>query len=352
MWIFWCLYIWLALSSFFKARSHGRAIQTALSALGVWIVLALRSPYCGVDLLGIGEGAGYIGTFKRLTYSSWSDLNTIEYFEPGWTVYCKLCSYISDDPQMFLAITAAITVGLIAWMIYRYAQSVFLAFVIYVSFGLYLFAFSGIRQALALSITFFASHFVIQKKYLWLFIALVLLASSIHTSAIIFLIVWPVSNIRLTKWRGVCMLGALFAILPLLSSIVQFIVPIIFGRNYGSYEDEGGAITMFLVYAVFFILSLTANMPNNLYRWMLLLAVAGQSLGVISTGAMTRIAYYFSIYFILFIPEYMSCFKTQQGKLFIAIVSILFVVFFYLTSSGGYLNVVPYHFFWESGYTI
>ena len=349
MWIFWCLYLWLVISSLFTRLNHGRAIQTILSAFGVWLVLALRSPYCGVDLLG----GGYIDTFVEMTYKSWDDLNAIEKFEPGWTVYCKLCGYMTDDPQMFLAITAAITVGLISWMIYQYARSVFLAFMVYVSFGLYLFAFSGIRQALALSITFFASHFAIQRQHLLIFLVLVLMASFIHTSAIIFLIVWPVSYFRLTKLRGACLLGGLLVILPLLSSIVQFIVPIIFGRDYLGYADEGGAVNLFLLYVGLFILSLTVNIPNNLYRWMLLLAVVGQSLGTISTGAMTRIAYYFATYFILFFPEYLSRFKTLKVQLCLkGIICALLIAFFYLQSSDGYLDVVPYHFFWETGYTI
>lgn len=348
MLIFWCLYLWLAISSLSKRLNHGRAVQTILSAFGVWLVLALRSPYCGVDLLG----GGYLDTFVQMTDKSWDELSAIEKFEPGWSAYCKLCSYITNDPQMFLAITAAITVGPIAWMIYRYAHSIFLAFVVYVSFGLYLFAFSGIRQALALSITFFASHFVLQKKHLFLFVILVLLASLIHSSAIIFLIAWSVSYIRLTKWRGICFLGALFILLPLLSSIVQFLAPIIFGRDYLGYQDEGGAINLFLLYALLFALSLTVNMSSNYLRWMLLFAMAGQSLGTISSSAMTRIAYYFSIYYILFFPEYLSHFKTQQVRyLLTGIISILFIIFFYLASSGGYLNVVPYHFFWEPGYT-
>lgn len=348
MGVFWCLYTWLFVVSFVKIQNHGRAAQAILSALGVWLVLALRSPYCGVDLMGT-KGEGYLGTFGRITLTNWSDLAFI-YFEPGWTVYCKLCSYVSTDPQMFLAITGTITIGLISWMIYKYASNILLAFVVYVSFGLYLFSFSGIRQALALSITFFAAHFIMGQKRLLVFVGLVVLASTIHASAIIFLMAWLVSRVRLTKLRGIFLLVVLFLLLPVLSSIVQFLAPIIFGRDYLGYENEGGAVTMFLVYTVIFLLSLTINVSNPLLRWMLLLAVASQSLGTISTGAMTRIGYYFSIFFVLFVPEYLGHFKEKNVRLVLeGLVCILFMIYFYLTSSGGYLNVVPYHFYWEPG---
>lgn len=356
MGIFWLLFGWLFIVSLFRYSEKPdtqRAIQTTLSGLGLWLPLALRSPHCGVDL--IGRGIGYVGYFERVANTSWNNLFHLHlfHFEKGWTVLNRIIAVITSDRQVFLAIIAAIGVALVSYTIYKYATNVLVSFVTYACLGLYIFSFSGIRQATAIAVTFFAAHFLLKEnKNQLIFAALVLIASSFHSSAIIFLAAWPLSLRRLNREKGFIMLVFLLGALPFLSSIINFLTPILFGTKYGNYENEGGAFTMFAVYTVIYISSLMIEdeeNPNKLsfYRFMLLSAAACQSLGLISNGAMTRIGYYFCIFYALYVPYFINLYFHQTSKIISFVAVTLLIVFFYLTTSGGYLNVVPYYFFWE-----
>lgn len=354
--IFWLLYGWLLVVSILNRRNtqRQRLTQTILSGFGLWLVLALRSPYCGVDL------ASYIDTFGQVADRSFFDIlfTKNEGLETGWLIYSKIIRLFTHDSQMLLAVTAAITVWSVSWMIYKYASNITLAFIIYASFGLYYFSFSGIRQALALAVTFYAAHFILENRKLLVFGALVLLASAIHSSAIVFFVALIPLRFRMTRRRGALVLIATLCVLPFLRSLIQYITPILFENRYQYYEDEGGAIGLLSIYAILFVSSLLISDDKdrryNIYRWMLLFALCGQSLGLISTGAMTRIAFYFSIFYPLYIPEFLGRLRLKpEIKLFIKAGLIIgFITFFYLTNKGGYLDVVPYHFFWETGQSI
>lgn len=360
MGIFWTLFIYLLIVFVFSSSLKGdkrRINQTVFAGFGVWLVLALRSPLCGVDLVS------YSLLFDEVIKSSWSDIlrssSSSEFMgqEMGWLIYNKLFSLITSDFQWFIAITAGITLFFIGFVFYKYSSNIIFSFLIYATFGLYIFSFSGIRQALAISITFMSFHFLKNKKNLW-FVIFVLIASTMHSSAIIFLVAWPLSKLKISFIKGLVIVLGIGILMPFMRTIVNTIVALIFTSRYENYQDEGGAIVLLLVYVLIFLFSFAGakgakNERLQFFQWMILCAVGCQSLGFISTGAITRIGYYFTIFFPLIIPEIFTGFRRPSFKIIATVVtSILLIIFFYLTTKGGYLDVVPYRFFWETPFAL
>lgn len=355
--IFWALFVYMLLvECFFGGGIVGngnryRGLRTTLHGIGIWLVLALRSPLNGIDIAGYCRGFTYISE----QFSFVESFTEIVYYEQGWVVLNKLISYLTTDIHIFLAIVAGIMIGLVSWGIYKNSKDIFLSFVIFISFGLYVMCFSGLRQSLAFSVTFYSFRFIKEDRFVP-FLLCVLLASTFHISSIIFLVAWLVRKVRLPFVKGAWFL-AIYCILviPFLRIFVPIVIMLLFGgEKYQHYQDEGGAITMFVVYSLMFLLSYLIKADNdkrlNFYRWMILFATMCQSLGIISSGAMTRISYYFTIFFPLFFAELVAHVHGFQKKVLSGLGAVLFVIFFYLTTSDGYLDVVPYHFFWESGY--
>jgi len=359
MTIFIILFIYLLLLKVLfegKNSDKDRKKLCVFAGFGLWIVLALRSPYCGVDLVsGDYAAANYLTLFFRAADYSFIQIikGVLSYFssaEVGWLVYCKLVSLISKDFQFFLAITAFIQIFLIGFVFYKYSSDIILSYIVYFCFGLYIMSFSGLRQSTATALTFFSFYFLVNNKK-WLFALIVLLASSLHTSALLFVIAYPLKKIRLNTRKSIVSIIGIFAALPFLSFVVSAVIPILFGSRYRHYMDSGGAITLFLLYVIIFLFSLKTKLvtqQDSLYRNLIVVAVACQSLGYISAGAMTRIGFYFSIFFTLLFPELIKVYsdKGSRQTLFI-IVSLLFFAFFYITNIDGYLNVIPYYFYWE-----
>ena len=73
----------------------------------------------------------------------------------------------------------------------------FLSLALYICFGFYSFIFSGLRQAIALAITYISYDFI-KKRQLWKFTLTILVASTFHKSAIFFLPAYFIAQLKVT----------------------------------------------------------------------------------------------------------------------------------------------------------
>lgn len=362
MGVFIALYLYLL---FVGAISHShnsdnekrRRIQNIACGFGLWIILALRSPLCGVDLFNDGpDSVSYYFVFSKVQTISFLDVLNGELamecgMEWGWVVYTKMVSLFTSSFQVFLAVTAFIEIYYVGRVINRLSPHIILSYMTFFSLGLYLHSFSTIRQLLAVSIVAYSFLYLIdnQKKK---FVLTVMLATTLHMASIAFLLLWPLSRFNFSFRKGLMSLGLLILILPYVGVIAQLLVYLIFRGNRFSFEtDEGGAVTMFIVYALLFVASYGIKRQTdviNLLRITIFLAVAGQSLGYVSVGHITRVAFFFSVFFVILVPLLVDYFVEKKLRRFtILLITLVLFVFFELVSKGGYLNVVPYSFFWE-----
>lgn len=365
--IFAFLFVYLIMIGImFHNTRDKRLLFIILLCAGPFFILALRSPYCGIDVWG--NGGGYYHRYMQISAMSWWAAFTEKMgsFEQGFVVFNKFVSIFSDIPQFFLAFIAFVSLGLIGSVFYKFSDNLFLSMIIYVCFGLYVFSFSGLRQALAFSITFYAFRFVVERRLLY-FILAVLIATSIHKSAIVYFFVWPLWNIKLSRRNSIIMIILLILAIPFYNTLFSFIVPILFGEKYLKYMNNGSAINLTLLYILLFLLSfifrkshltgINNNLHNasqkkdnhiyNFIKWMIFLTVACQSLGIIGGDSITRIAYYFSIYLTLYIPSLISKLSHNKKLILTIMFTILLVAFFYYDTSKEYFQVMPYYFFWE-----
>lgn len=356
--VYFLLFIYLLLLKLLVNPQKRKSV-CVLAGFGLWVVLALRSPYCGIDLMsGASGSANYYNMFEKTIDASIiqildGDLTRVSNMERGWLLYCKLVSLFSTQFQVFLAITALVQLSLIGFVFYRLSFDIILSFITYFCFGLFVVSFSAIRQSTAFAISFLSAFFILRKQYR-LFFSTVLLASSIHSSALIFLLAYPLNRIRFNSVMSRIFICSFFVFLPFLSVIVKIVVPFIFGTRYQNYQDSGGAISLFILYVILFVMALkisNLSTRDNLLRCMIALAVICQSLGYIGAGAITRIGFYFSIFFTLIFPDLVAAYSTRSNRTVVFFMSSLLLLgFFYLTTKDGYLDVVPYHFFWQIPY--
>lgn len=355
MGIFLVLAIYLVIIDLIVADNN-RAAKSILAALGFVLVLALRSPYCGVDLLSNERftEASYYSTFdavKDMSFRSVYYFQSYSSFEIGFLFFTKIITLFTNNFQVFLVVIAVLQFIPIAFLFYKYSPNIILSYFVYGGLVLYLFSFSGLRQALAISICILAIENLFNKKTKF-FILLVLLAYTFHRSSIIVFLIWPLSKIKMKPSIAISVVLFLLILSPFYGNILGYIVGFLFDNGrYGHYlETQGSAITMFVVYAILLLLSFLRKRDDDymrLLRWLVLLCVFAQSLGTLGNGALTRIGYYFNIYFALLMPEMLATLEKNGRKITNGVSVILLCVYFYLVNSGGYLNVVPYYFFWE-----
>ena len=160
----------------------------------------------------------------------------------GFGILQMILKRYSEDPQIMLFTTALITNVLIVFVLYKYSRMFELSIFVYITGGLYLVSMNGIRQALAASIIFVATKYLIDGNTK-AFILITLLASTFHQSALVMIPIYFL--VRFKAWSKA-------TILLLISSVVivigfDFFTSILFSAiedtQYGVYanSNEGGA---------------------------------------------------------------------------------------------------------------
>ena len=329
--------------------NNKRLTQTILCFLLLWLIQGLRHSSVGID-----SATSYIPYFERISVS-WDSLfdfnDSFANFEIGYIVFNKLFKFfISTDPQLFILACSFISIAPIAWVIYKYSPNIIFSFWVFSSFQIYHFGFSGIRQAIAIGICTLAYNFIVQKK-IPVFIALVLLAATFHTSAILFLpAYWIYHKLNMSPKMLFVYIIAIVLLMFTVKSVASTLVSLVFGGEQYLSALEESAVPSYNLLIFFIIIFISTYISQNeelaKLRSFVLMTVAFQTLGIITTHA-TRIGYYYFVFFSLAIPYAIETSNLKSKGLIRGLLSMILAIFFFYVNGGGYLEVIPYKFFWE-----
>ncbi len=381
--IFIWLYALVALVCLFANNGEKikrRKIACVLIFLGIQGIIGLRHiQYGGVDT------QVYARDFIRIVTQKYSILDIFRYFykDFGFYLFAKLISLFSSDMNVWLFICSLpFTIG-VTWLIYKYSNNMFLSFIMFLSYGYYLYNFQLVRHLFALGIIIIAYKFLEDEDYKKYFIT-VGIATFFHTIAILFIGAYFLRkgrvNIKQVIWIliGGCIvivisqrkvLMAIFSMIPFLSE----------GR-FEQYATRGGGFSSEFIFQVFFIgvswiflywkrqpaknEIIYSTMKNtmkiesksaryNLSRQNLTLqfniSVVASLFYLLTTaiGESYRMAQYFSIFTILLVP---NALKKAPRDIRLVIELIIIGVGIKHFFGGLFLEgsvYYPYVFFWE-----
>lgn len=348
------LLIWV-LYNISKNSSPFEKKRNALFCSGCFILifalLALRSPEMGVDLLGRGEKTGYLGSFDIISRYSFHQVLKMENYlnyERGYIIFNKLISMIYNNKQFFLGVCAFLSVLPVMIHINKRSKDTLLSVYIYMALPVFLIAFSGLRQAIAIAITVFSVKFIEEKKFIK-FILLVLFASTFHSSSIIFLVAYPLYYLKLSD-------KSKFLFVLTIPVVYVFRTPIfniaskIFKESAGT--EETGAFTLFLVFFLIYIFLIFFNKKQDTHQNGMInifyFACICQAFGSINQLAM-RVGYYFMIYSAIAIPNTIAEMEDKRSaKLAQIILFGIFILYgLYALKSSTWAGTNPYNFFWQ-----
>ncbi len=129
------------------------------------------------------------GAYYRWTITDWSIVwnDFFSYKEGGFSFLVKLTRTIWNDGQGVILVSAAVTVGLYCWTIYKYSPLYLISILLYLFMGEWQGSFNGVRQYIAAAILFAGHRFILEKK-IWQYCVVVLIAGMFHTTALIMLL--------------------------------------------------------------------------------------------------------------------------------------------------------------------
>jgi hypothetical protein len=312
--------------------------------LGVFIIQALRFPSVGVDVYSYLRGYHFAKSINVF------DGEKISHYEIGYTLYSQMFSKLNIPDQAYLSIVALTIIVPIAYIWVKNSRMPALSVFIYITLGFYTFSFSGLRQSIAIAIVFLSFKFI-QERNLTKFLLSIILASSFHGSAIIFLFAYPLYCLHI-KPHYIAFVTPLLLLVFLLRKEI-YLLMYYYYKGVAGVAENTNAYTMLFVMTMVLLLAYIfgdkdrANLNFNAYKNYMIVAIFIQIFASQSTIVM-RAGYYYYIFITLLIPEVIKKQKDPLIRLFtVSIVVLALLYFFQVTTGNGYLNVSPYYFFWK-----
>lgn len=278
-------------------------------------------------------------------------------YEVGFLLYTRLCSSVKYEFQLYLGVTAFISLFPVLLFYGKKSEDAILSISIFLALSFFRIYFSGIRQGLAMALVIPAYYFCKEKR-LVPFLMTVLMAFMIHNSAMILLLMYPLYWIKFDKNSLVFIFPGIMLVYALRAALFSAIVPYMgekFEEAYGEIT-ETGAIMMLLLMVLFMVFAFLIPNEKKLdretiaMRNFLVLSTFIQIFSGVSTIAM-RINYYYFLFIPLLIPKIITLAPKNVkllAKLGGAVISIGFIGYYFYGALNGTdkLELYPYLFYW------
>lgn len=287
-------------------------------------------------------------------------------FEIGYQILNFIFASIGISFQGFIFLISVFVFTVLGIFIYKYSESPWLSYVLYMLLGLFDFGFSGLRQIIAMSIILLSFSSIIDENWKKFFL-IVFIATLFHRTAIIFIVIYP-----LTNWNRFNKVYK-FSYIPLLLFLVLFgnaisrRAAILFNDDYlldftESNEITTTAIIIFivLIVAVFSKYYINDLKSSQYYNVLLIITSISSLLQLLSRYSyyFTRTNYYMFHFIIIIVPFLYKKWRnllTGKNKYGTFLINISFYVPFLIISllyyqihlSSNPHKIVPYLFFWQ-----
>ena len=310
-----------------------------LSFLPLFLVSALRYKV-GVDYLS------YTYIFQDINAGKAS------HTEAGYELLNRLVGAYTADAQWIYALSAAISLALIVWGIYRYSVNPAYSLFLFVTMGYLFSSFNILRQYVAIALIFAALQLVREKRFLP-FCIVVLLAATFHKTAIIMIPLYFLLRLRLKQSYMLMITMVGMGCIPLRGVLTNLLVNTFYPQYAGTDLIQPLSTFEFIYYALVFGLLVLlcfrykGRFFQNTYNLILFNCVFYSFLIYLCLSfvpEINRIAVYMEFFVILLIPRLFACEENPKVRRLYYVLSTLFFLAFFFLSVGvmGRYNVVPY----------
>ena len=187
--------------------------------------------------------------------------------DPGYSILSALIKgVIGDNDKLFFFLIAAFQMFCIVYFFRRYSSDFLLCMFMFIASTDYLsWMFNGMRQFIAVCVILLSFGLVLRKKYIPAII-IILLASTIHASALMMIPIVFVIQGRAWNWKTLLVLALTGAAVLLIDPFTDFLDSVLAETQYSDIvtndiwkNDDGTNILRALFYSVPAILSLVGK---------------------------------------------------------------------------------------------
>lgn len=302
------------------------------------IISATREVTVGRDLMN------YIPRYEKLGKANWSELFEMANqfsFEYGYAILNKIMYIINPSPYFFIFVTSII-IGLGFYLLSRYTKfPILMLFIIY-SFGIYGSSMNVIRQFIAFTILVLSIPFIYKRRFGY-FLGMIVLATSIHSASIIFIILYFLYDVRFSK-KTISVFLTMCIILTLFGKKMVYIL--ISKTSFAWYltKDANGSGESTLIMLLLILIGaycvkiriVQEDNYANLWIWGVAIAILFNSLAL-SLGVFARVMKFFLPFVALLIVDILLAIRKNRTQYIIANISVIlfFSIYFLLIILGN-----------------
>lgn len=307
--------------SFIKDLNKRRRMQLYMLAAGLILFAGLRSESTFTDtdsyylhFLNVSDNGNFWEVPK-------------ERFEPGYLIFEKFIhKYISHNPAWLIFIVSCFSIGTVFYLLKKEAKNLWLCSYLFIALYLYISGFvCPVRQSLAASLCIW-SFFATQNRRIILSALLILIATFIHSSAICFFVLLPISYLPLNRKNIILVIVSSVLAFGALGSIIE-----ILGRGTSSYlEDENMQLgnILDLIKAVSILLFAYFFKVKNSSREVIWLAIISSVAAFLSLKitVLNRVTSYFEVFLIILLVNLAySLSRHNRSIVYIGLIMIGFI---------------------------
>lgn len=301
---------------------------------------------------GIGDTGFYLSWFNKYKGISPLDLVGSDIKEIGFSIFMSTIGMLTQVPQIYLLIVSFICIGFTFYVIVHYSKDIGMSLVLFLTAGFFLGMMNGVRQYLVVVTLFLALDCLLRNKY-WQYLILVLILSTVHTSAIFMIPV--VFFVQRPVWRKstfILLSGTILIVLNI-SKFLPWLGYLLEDSTYSLYTEtllnssgSGANIFRILVMLVPVFISFIGrknfskdDKEYKIYSNMIILNAVCYIFSA-KNWIFARLGMYFHIYILLFYPYVLpKVFKKDNLKIAKIILIIMYAVYFlFEVSSTPYMS--------------
>ena len=305
----------------------------------------------------IGDTWAYKKSFSEMPVSLGgmaSYMATVKKDKGFYFVSAVIKCIVGNHVNIYFIVLAAIQAGVLIYVYRKYSSRYLVSFFLFIASTDYIsWLFNGIRQFLAVTITFIGIKFILDKKYAKAII-LILIASLMHQSAL--LVIPFIFIVQGKAWNKKTLLF-MVAVIAIVAGIGQFtnVLDSMLAEtqyknvvsDWQSWNDNGTNALRVLVYAVPSVLSLIGlkfirsedDKVINLCTNMSIVSVGFYIVSMFTSGIFIgRLPIYFSLYSYILLPWEIDHMFTKRSARLIYVAMVVGYLGFYLYSVNNLLG--------------
>jgi len=277
----------------------------------------------------------YYYTFERSKSLTLSYIFDTYKYEQGYQILNWIVAKTLKNWTYFIIIFYGFVYFFICRFIYKYSNNIYLSMILFITLGFYGFSLTGLRQTIAISICLW-SYDYIKKRKLIPFLLVVLLAFSFHKSAIIFIPLYFLGNLRI-KPLSLILIFIICAFIFIYSSNIMDFFNDQFDKSYSkeNIKSYTGRVINLFIYFLLLILSLVCSYNkkramnnynvNNTFIISTLIGIAIYLTQFFDVGISYRLSmYYVNTFIFVYVSNIINEFDLKKDKRLLTLCFIIF----------------------------